>query len=187
MLKEKKSFFQKLAGTITVEDQDDLLQSDEEMFEEELDRSKPIRRSAATASKPKIKKMSYEDDYEIDTNDSSTIDDREDEGELSVDVYQTKNEIVVEAMVAGVKPEDLHLSITRDMITIKGSREDNSQIGDDDYFYRELFWGRFSRTILLPSEILIEESEAIEKHGLLIIRMPKVDKARQTKLKVKSL
>ncbi len=188
MLKEKKSFFQKLAGTITVEDEDDeLLQSDEEMFEEELDRAKPVRRSALSqTAKPKIKKVTYEDEYEIEADDQEE-DNREDEGELSVDVYQTKNEIVVEAMVAGVKPEDLHLSITRDMVTIKGSREDNSQIGDDDYFYRELFWGRFSRTILLPSEILIEESEAIEKHGLLIIRMPKVDKARQTKLKVKSL
>ena len=109
------------------------------------------------------------------------------EGELSVDVYQTSSEIIIEAMVAGVKPEDLHLSITRDMVTIKGRRDGNTQISDDDYFYKELYWGTFSRTILLPHEVEIEEAEAVEKHGLLIVRMPKVDKARQTKLKIKSI
>ena len=109
------------------------------------------------------------------------------EGELSVDVYQTPNEIIIEAMVAGVKPEDLHLSITRDMVTIKGRRDGNTQVTHDDYFYKELYWGAFTRTILLPHEVEIEEAEAVEKHGLLIIRLPKVDKARQTKLKVKSI
>jgi HSP20 family molecular chaperone IbpA len=120
-----------------------------------------------------------------------TMDDNEDdmmeEGELSVDVYQTPSEIIIEAMVAGVKPEDLHLAITRDMVTIKGRRDGNAQVSDEDYYYKELYWGAFSRTILLPHEIEIEEAEAVEKHGLLIIRMPKVDKARQAKLKVKSI
>lgn len=184
MLKDKKTFFQKLAGTITVEEDDDMLIDGEEIYEEEeLDIAKPARKGVAAIAKGKARKMEYEE--EIDDEDE--YEDSEDEGELSVDVYQTKSEIVVEAMVAGVKPEDLHLSITRDMITIKGSRDDNSQVADDDYFYRELFWGRFSRTILLPNEVIIEECEAVEKHGLLIVRMPKVDKARQTKLKVKSM
>ena len=58
---------------------------------------------------------------------------------------------------------------------------------DDDYFYRELYWGSFSRSILLPHEIEIESVEAVEKHGLLIVRLPKVDKARQAKVKVKSI
>jgi HSP20 family protein len=111
----------------------------------------------------------------------------EQEGELSVDVYQTESEIIVEAMVAGVKPEDLHLNITRDMVTVKGRRAGNESVSEDDYFYRELYWGAFTRTILLPHEIDIEQSEAVEKHGLLIIRMPKLDKARSTKLKIKSI
>ena len=111
----------------------------------------------------------------------------EEDGELSVDVYQTQNEIIIEAMLAGVKPEDLQISITRDMVTIKGRRDGNTQISDDDYFYRELYWGSFSRSILLPHEIEIESVEAVEKHGLLIVRLPKVDKARQAKVKVKSI
>jgi HSP20 family protein len=90
-------------------------------------------------------------------------------------------------MVAGVKPEDLHISITRDMVTVRGRRDGNTSVTHDDYFYKELYWGTFTRTILLPHEVVIEDAEAVEKHGLLIVRLPKVDKARQTKLKVKSI
>ena len=107
------------------------------------------------------------------------------EGELSVDVYQNQNEIVIKTMVSGVKPEDLDVSISRDMVTIKGKRENEKMISDEDYFHRELYWGSFSRTIVFPQEIDVDASEAIEKHGLLIIRLPKLDKNRSTKLKVR--
>ncbi len=109
------------------------------------------------------------------------------EAELSIDMYHTENEIIIEAFVAGVKPDNLGLTITRDMVIIRGKREGNTHVGSDDYFHRELYWGNFSRSIALPHEIEVEESEAIEKHGLLIIRLPKIDKHRQTKLKVKSI
>jgi HSP20 family protein len=109
----------------------------------------------------------------------------EGEGQLGVDVYQTPTEIVIKTMVAGVKPEDLDVAITRDMVTIKGKREYERGIEDDDYFHKELYWGNFSRTILLPQEIDLEESEAVEKHGLLIIKLSKLDKDRQARLKVK--
>lgn len=174
MLKEKKSFFERLAGSISVEDEDeeilDVVDRDEEE-ETEL----PIRSSSKNGR------------GRIHHTENSEGEEEPEDGELSVDVYQTPNEIIIEAMVAGVKPEDLHLSITRDMVTIKGRRDGNTQVVGDDYFYKELYWGTFSRTILLPHEIEIEEAEAVEKHGLLIIRMPKVDKARQAKLKVKSI
>ncbi len=107
------------------------------------------------------------------------------EGELSVDVYQNQNEIIIKTMVSGVKPEDLDVSISRDMVTIKGKRENEKTISDEDYFHRELYWGSFSRTIVLPQEIDVDASEAIEKHGLLIIRLPKLDKNRSTRLKVR--
>jgi len=107
------------------------------------------------------------------------------EGQLTIDVYQTPSEIVIKTMVAGVKPEDLDISITRDMVTIKGKRETERFVKDEDYFHQELYWGSFSRTIMLPSEVEVEEADAMEKHGLLIIRLPKIDKNRQTKLRVK--
>ena len=109
------------------------------------------------------------------------------EGQLTVDVYQTPGEIIVQTMVAGVRPEDLTINITRDMITIRGKREENRIITDDNYFSRELYWGSFSRTILLPQEVDPEEAEATEKHGLLTIRLPKIDKGKKTNLRVKSL
>lgn len=109
------------------------------------------------------------------------------EGELTVDVYQTPSEIVIQTMVAGVKPEDLEIGITREMVTLKGKREVSREVAHDDYFQKELYWGSFSRTILLPTEIEVEEAEAIEKHGLLTIRLPKIDKEKRQSLKVKSL
>ena len=107
------------------------------------------------------------------------------EGQLTIDVYQTPGEIVIKSMVAGVKPEDLDISITRDMVVIKGKRETERFVKDEDYYHQELYWGTFSRTIMLPAEVNVEEAEAVEKHGLLIIRLPKVDKNRQTRLRVK--
>ncbi len=108
------------------------------------------------------------------------------EGELSVDVYQTPTHIVIKAMIAGVRPEDLDVSITRDMVTIRGKRERHTEGTTGDFFFQELYWGSFSRTIVLPQEVEIEEAEAVEKHGLLVIRLPKMDKGRQAKLKVRS-
>ena len=89
-------------------------------------------------------------------------------------------------MVAGVRPEDLDISITRDMVTIRGKREEERSVKDEDFFYRELYWGSFSRTITLPQEVEIDTAEAVEKHGLLILKLTKVDKGRQTKVRVKS-
>jgi HSP20 family protein len=108
------------------------------------------------------------------------------EGELSVDVYQTPTHIVIKAMIAGVRPEDLDVSITRDMVTIRGKREQHTEGSTGEFFFEELYWGSFSRTIVLPQEVEIEEAEAVEKHGLLVIRLPKMDKGRQAKLKVRS-
>jgi HSP20 family protein len=108
------------------------------------------------------------------------------DGELSVDVYQTPSHIIVKAMIAGVKPDDLDVTITRDMVTIRGKREQHTEGSAGDFFFQELYWGSFSRTIVLPQEVEVEEAEASEKHGLLIIRLPKLDKGRQAKLKVKS-
>lgn len=108
------------------------------------------------------------------------------EGELAVDVYQTPTHIIIKAMIAGVKPEDLDVSITRDMVTLRGKRERHTEGTASDFYFQELYWGSFARTISLPQEVAIEDADATEKHGLLTIRLPKLDKGRQAKLKVKS-
>lgn len=116
---------------------------------------------------------------------NSALAEETEEGELTIDVYQTPTEIVIKSMVAGVKPEDLDISITRDMVVIKGKRETEKFVKDEDYYHQELYWGSFSRSIMLPAEVEVEEADAIEKHGLLIIRLPKIDKNKQTRLRVK--
>lgn len=115
------------------------------------------------------------------------VEEEEREGELTVDVYQTPESIIIKTMIAGVRPEDLDISISRDMVTIKGRREEEKVVREEDYFARELYWGSFSRTITLPTEIDVDEAEAVEKHGLLILKLPKLDKKRQSKLKVKTI
>ena len=79
----------------------------------------------------------------------------------------------------------MDIAITRDMVTIRGHREEAHEVSEEDYYSRELYWGSFSRNILLPQEIDVEGAEATEKHGLLTLRLPKLDKHRETKLKVK--
>jgi len=108
------------------------------------------------------------------------------EGELAVDVYETPDDVIVKAMIAGVKPDDLDVSITRDIVTIEGNRQDDDAVYGEGYQHQELYWGSFSRTILLPKEIEPEEAEASEKHGLLLIHLPKVDRKKERKLKVKT-
>jgi len=134
----------------------------------------------------KLEEENLELETKVSTNKTRpSIFEEEEEGQLTVDVYQTPSEIVIKTMVAGVKPDDLDVTITRDSVTIRGKREEDRTMSSDDYYHRELYWGSFSRTIVLPEEIDVEESEAVEKYGLLILRLPKIDKNKQTRLKVR--
>ena len=108
-------------------------------------------------------------------------------GELAVDIYQTPDALVVKALIAGIQPTSVDIALTREMVTISGVREDEREVEEENYFQRELYWGSFARTILLPAEVEVEEAEALEKHGLLVIRLPKIDKDRTQSLKVKSV
>lgn len=134
----------------------------------------------------KLDEDTYENELPANQIQKQNIfEDEEEEGQLTVDVYETPAEIVLKTMVAGVKPEDLDVAISREAVTIRGKREEDRTIAKEDYFHRELYWGTFSRTVILPAEIDVDEADAIEKYGLLILRLPKLDKNRQTKLKVK--
>ena len=107
-------------------------------------------------------------------------------GQLSVDVYQTKDNIVIKSTIAGVKPENIDISIDNDMITIRGQRKMEEEVKEDDYFYQECYWGSFSRSIVLPMEVKADEAEASLKNGVLTIILPKVKKAKSVAVKVKS-
>jgi HSP20 family protein len=115
----------------------------------------------------------------------NVFEDNDEDAQLTVDVYQTPSEIVIKTMVAGVRPDDLDVSITRDMVTIRGERAEERTVMDHEYVHRELYWGSFARSINLPEEIDVDGAEAVEKHGMLILHLPKLDKNRQTKLKIR--
>ena len=145
MEKEKRSFFERLTGSVKVES---------------------LAHSETRPHKPNLP--------------------QDEEGQLTVDVWQTPDEIIAQAIVGGVKPEDLDISVTHDMVTLRGKRERQREVSGNDFFYQELYWGAFSRSILLPQEVDADEAEATIKNGLLTIRLPKLDKARIAKLRVKN-
>ncbi len=161
---KKPSFLERLTGSVKLDAHKGDGFDEQEHFEEEAAQQIPMHQ---------------------DQRGWDNVEDPE-EGELPIDMYQTRDTIVIRALVAGVNPEDLNISITRDMVTLKGTREEMQEVPDEDYFHRELFWGSFSRSIVLPEEIVIDEAEAKEKHGLLEIVLPKLDKGRSARLTVRS-
>lgn len=113
------------------------------------------------------------------------LDEDYEEGQLSVDVFQTKDAIVIKSTIAGVKPEDIDISINNDMVTIRGKREIDETISEDDYFYQECYWGGFSRSIILPVEIMPDKVDASLKNGVLTVTLPKAKKSQAFSIKVK--
>lgn len=154
--KDKKSFFERLTGSISVNDREDdddttvnrtIVSNDDDWFEKEA----------------------------------------EEIGELAIDVYEKPSEIVVQAMIAGVRPENINIDISRQSITIEGKRERMSETTGEDYHVKELYWGSFARTISLPAEVDPDGAEAFEKHGLLTIKLPRIDKDRTQKVKIRTI
>lgn len=104
----------------------------------------------------------------------------EDEGQLSVDVFETPDNIVIKSTIAGLKPEDIDISLDNDMLTIRGKREQEEQIAEENYFYRECYWGNFSRSIILPCEVKANQIKATLKNGVLAITLPKIKKTTKS-------
>jgi len=108
----------------------------------------------------------------------------EPEGQLTIDVYQTENELVIQSAIAGVKPENLDISIERDVLIVKGIRQKPFE-ETGDYFTQECYWGPFSREVILPVEVDPGRVEATMKEGILTIRIPKILRERKRKINVR--
>lgn len=118
------------------------------------------------------------------TGESSDWLEESNEGQLSVDVYQTPDYVVIKSTIAGVKPEDIDISINNDMITIRGERHQEEEVKEDDYYYQECYWGAFSRSIILPVEVKSEEVDATLKNGVLTVKLPKAKKSKSVSVTV---
>ncbi|OGI16783.1 MAG: hypothetical protein A3J63_03360 [Candidatus Moranbacteria bacterium RIFCSPHIGHO2_02_FULL_40_12b] len=163
MTKEKRSFFDRLTGSRRIEEGEETrmpVYSDSE--ETEMTVRKP--------SNAPISNESWSD---------------ESEGQLTIDVYQTDTDIVIKSTIAGVKPEDLDISITNDMITVKGERKNEEVVEGDNYYYQECYWGSFSRSVVLPVDVISEKAEASLKNGILTIRLPKADTTKTKRIQVR--
>lgn len=176
MSRQKKSFFERLTGTVNMDDEyyeEDEIAPEENLVPDDrsFGRDSITRRGESFSPSGSWTEEGYEETHT---------------DELPVDVYQSDDFIIIKSLVPGVRPEDLDVSITRESVTISGKREGATNVPEEDYFHKELYWGPFARSIVLPQEIEIEGSEASEKHGLLVIKLAKLNKDNQTRLKVKS-
>lgn len=108
------------------------------------------------------------------------------EGQLAIDVYQTDDEIVIQAPIAGVKSEDLEVSISDEMVNIKGERRPQSEMKKENYLCQECYWGPFSRSYLLPIAVDSAKASASLKDGILVITIPKLEVSKTKVLKIKT-
>ena len=106
------------------------------------------------------------------------------EGSLTVDVYRDDGDIVIQSTIAGATSSDIDISILNDMVTIKGSRQPENKVKTGNYYYQELYWGPFSRSIILPEEVDADAAKASMKNGILTIRLPTIEKAKTKRLKI---
>jgi HSP20 family protein len=130
-----------------------------------------------------VQESLYEDSS--DTTIISQTDDELVEGALTIDVYQTDNDIVIVSTIAGVTAKDLDVSITNDMVTVSGERKNPVKVRQENYFYQECYWGPFSRSVILPIDVDAEKSLAELKDGVLTVTLPKSEKVKIKKIPVK--
>lgn len=106
------------------------------------------------------------------------------DGELAVDVFENSKEVVVKAPIAGVAGEEIDITITDDMVMIRGERKEEKEVDHSSYHLKECYWGSFSRTVNLPSKGIPDEAKADFKNGILTIRIPKAETNKLRKIKV---
>ena len=189
MTKQKKSFLDKIVSS---DDNDEVKEENVEIensanenmddnFSEKLDEEKIVENEKDEMTLDETERKDENDKEWFDKESGSS----DEEGQLTVDVYKTKEDIVIKSIIGGVRSEDLDISVTSDMVTIKGKRNNIDEVTDDDYYYQECFWGNFSRSIILPCDIKAEGVEATIKNGILTVKLPKIEKNTSMKIEIK--
>ncbi len=177
MTKVKKSFFEKLTGAKRVNEDNAFQREKENQFQS-------ITNIYAEDEQAEML-VSNNEESSVSKNLNSSVPQEDGEGQLTIDVYQNDNEIIIKSTIAGVKPEDLDVSINNDMITIRGERKQEEEISEENYYYQECYWGNFSRSVILPVDVIADKIEASMKNGILTIKMPKADNTKAKKIQVR--
>ena len=182
MIKTKRSFLEKLTGSKIIEPEEPEIEDVEtsrgmqqlnNLYEYE-EEAQEVQMSSPSSSPTNTM-----------TEENITTDDQN-EGQLTIDVYQTDSDIVIKSTIAGVKPEDLDVTINNDMVSIRGERKREEDVPEENYYYQECYWGAFSRSVILPVDVVSEKSEASMKNGILTVHLPKSDTNKTKKLQVRS-
>lgn len=177
MTKQKKSFFERLTGAQNVEENNF---NEVPIYNEEEESAVTMREAPMSFAIKEEETWTSPSSFA----DNATENDNA-EGQLTIDVYQTENDIVIKSTIAGVKPEDLDVSINNDMVTVKGERKNEEIVESGNYYYQECYWGSFSRSVLLPVDVIPEKADASLKNGILTIRLPKADTTKTKKIQVR--
>ena len=182
-MKEKKSFFERLTGSRNVPERETYGQQSQNFGHQS--QQPPM---GGQSIQPQ---GSMQEDYAVEPTAPAVPAEPDEnwggdsEGQLTIDVYQTDAEIVIKSTIAGVKPEDLDVSINNDMVTIRGDRKNDEVVEGENYYYQECYWGTFSRSVILPVEVIADKAEAAMKNGILTIRLPKADTTKSKKIQVR--
>lgn len=182
MPKTKRSFFEKLTGTQRI-DQDitatsGLSSRPISLYEDDSHKESYMQVEEITPTPSFARPAEQKNEWEQEPEE-------ENDGQLTIDMYQTESEIVIKSTIAGVKPEDIDVSINNDMITIRGARHMEEDVTEDKYYYQECYWGSFSRSVVLPVDVLSDKIEASLKNGILTVRLPKADINKVKKIQVR--
>lgn len=159
-MKKRFSIFEKLTGSVNVEDLDnDIFEDEDEEYE--------VNQTLSDKMSSPLEEL---------VQDNST--------DFLVDILETDSDIIIQTEIAGISPDDVNIEISREQVILNAERRSRSSYSDSTYKHKEIFWGNLSRTIDLPAEIDVEESKADSEHGLLTITLPKIDKMKKTKLRI---
>lgn len=205
MAKKERSFFGKImGGSVTDEEeredteqtfpesQSEVTEVEEELIEEEFDveeEDDEVEEGYETYQ-PQVTASSPEAPQPVMATKASKGEEEwmnDFEGQLNIDMFQTKDNVIIKSTIAGVRPEDIDITVANDMVSIKGARRKEDSIPQEDYFYQECYWGNFSRSVIVPVDIDSEQIEADLKDGILTVIIPKAAKAKTKKVKVKGL
>ena len=184
MTKQKKSFLDKIISSDN--------KKENKIENTDLEKNNDDSDNGVLSEIEAIKKIENESNEDIEEYgnkekglpENDRKNDDGEEGQLTIDVYQSDDFIIVKSIIGGARSDDLDISITSDMVTIKGVRKNPDEVKAEDYYYQECFWGNFSRSVILPCDIKTDEVRATMKNGILTIKLPKIEKNSSMKIKV---
>jgi HSP20 family protein len=103
----------------------------------------------------------------------------------SIDMYQTEKELVVKAVLPGMKAEDIQISVTGDVLTLRGEAKQEQEVKEATYHLRERRFGSFSRSLPLPAAVITDQAHAEFENGILTLILPKAEETRPKTINVK--